>query len=309
MMVELLGGEIGFDSILGEGSTFWFTLPLQISRRAPPPVAPDIFVAGLIANDVQRAAIHAQLGYLQIPSSLYSSFEQLLAWCQHEGLTGKCRTFLLIDADTLSNSEQLLKNIVSDFAANECELVCVSWKDAHSNRHDDIGGSFLTLPVTYKKLLTMVESKHSKSRSDEKPAKSCNNAFSYRILLVEDSPALQLVAKAMLTKLGVQVQLEINGREAVEAVRNGDFDLVLMDIQMPVMDGITATRHIRNLQAPEKAQIPIVALTAYAMKGDDQQFLEAGMNDYLTKPIRLDQLPRIFDRWLPGFDSNTDITD
>lgn len=309
MMVELLGGEIGFKSTLGEGSAFWFTLPMQKSLKAPAPVAPDIFVAGLIANDVQRAAINAQLEYLQIPSSLHSSIEQLLEWSRRECPTRAARVFILIDADTLSNAEHWLKNIVSNFAPGECELVCVSWEEAHENSRSKCDSRLLTLPVTYKKLLTMVGGKHVKSRTDEKPATSCSSASGCHILLVEDSPALQLVAKAMLTKLGVQVQLEANGRDAVEAVRRGDFDLVLMDIQMPIMDGMMATAHIRELQATKKAQIPIVALTAYAMKGDDQQFLEAGMNDYLTKPIRLEQLQRVFDRWLPEFDSDSNILD
>ncbi len=309
MIVELVGGEIGFDSVGGEGSTFWFTLPFQIARHPSEFSSPNILVVVLIANDIQRTAIHAQLDYLQIPSSLHSSITELLSWSEHQGLEGECRTFLLVDAHTLSNSGQLLQDIVSNLAPGKCKVVCVAWDNAGKIRHHDHGidEDYLTLPVTYKNLLSMVETKRLGLPNDGQASKKKPESYRYRILLVEDSPALQLVAKAMLTRLGAQVQLETNGSDAVEAVKNGDFDLVLMDIQMPEMDGMTATRLIRELQAPEKAQIPIVALTAFAMKGEDKLFLQAGMNDYLTKPIRLDQLQRVLDRWLSDSDGDIDI--
>jgi CheY-like chemotaxis protein len=118
------------------------------------------------------------------------------------------------------------------------------------------------------------------------------------ILLVEDAPALQWVTQARLQKLGYQVKVASNGREAIEAIKGNDFGLVLMDIQMPEMDGITATRIIRNLSRPDKAGVPVIALTANAMKGDEEEYLAAGMNDYLTKPVDSAALASILQRWL-----------
>jgi len=133
---------------------------------------------------------------------------------------------------------------------------------------------------------------------DSKGAEANGRAADRRVLLVEDAPALQLVTQARLTKLGYQVEVVSNGQEAVDAVATNDYGLVLMDIQMPEMDGITATRLIRELQADGKGDIPIIALTANAMKGDEQQYLAAGMNDYLTKPIDSASLNRILQRWM-----------
>ena len=109
-----------------------------------------------------------------------------------------------------------------------------------------------------------------------------------RILLAEDDEVNQQMAVAMLTKRGYQVEVAENGREAVEALDDGKFDLVLMDEQMPEMDGIEATTVIRN--NPDYQDLPIIAMTAHAMAGDRERFLEAGMNDYVSKPIDKDEL-------------------
>ncbi len=118
-----------------------------------------------------------------------------------------------------------------------------------------------------------------------------------KILLVEDNPVNQQVASAMLEKLGLQITLAANGQEAVDLAQKSDFDLILMDIQMPIMDGYTATAIIRqysdNLQ-----QIPIIALTANAMFDDQQKCLDAGMNDFLSKPFMLAQLKIVLEHWL-----------
>jgi len=107
---------------------------------------------------------------------------------------------------------------------------------------------------------------------------------STRILLVEDNPANQIVVKSILQYAKLQVDIADNGREAIEAVRNLPYDIVLMDISMPEMDGMTATREIRQLPG-RLGRLPIIALTAHALSGDRQRFLDAGMNDYLSKPI------------------------
>jgi len=107
---------------------------------------------------------------------------------------------------------------------------------------------------------------------------------SFKILLVEDNLVNQKVALALLEKMGYQVDVTANGQEALEALDETDYDLILMDCQMPVKDGYETTRAIRKLEG-SLAEIPIIAMTANAMAGDDEKCYEAGMNDYMTKPI------------------------
>ena len=117
-----------------------------------------------------------------------------------------------------------------------------------------------------------------------------------RILLAEDNPANQRVIRAILRSAGLQVDLASNGQEAVEAVGKLPYDIVLMDISMPLMDGMEATRAIRDMEGVN-SQVPIVALTAHALKGDRERFIASGMNDYLTKPIDKSAILRCIYRW------------
>jgi signal transduction histidine kinase/HPt (histidine-containing phosphotransfer) domain-containing protein len=128
-----------------------------------------------------------------------------------------------------------------------------------------------------------------------------------RVLLVEDNPINQSLAQAMLLKLGLQMSLAVNGLEAVRQVREGGFDLVLMDCQMPVMDGYEATAAIRQLPAERNRHIPVIALTANTMQNDREQCLNGGMDAFLSKPYTLAQLRSVLDRWLPrtGTGSNS----
>jgi CheY-like chemotaxis protein len=119
------------------------------------------------------------------------------------------------------------------------------------------------------------------------------------VLLVEDNAVNQEVATAMLTKLGVQTTVADNGRKALELARERDFDLVLMDCQMPVMDGYESTAAIRALPNARGLRLPIIALTANAMQGDEQKCLAEGMNAFLSKPFTLAQLRALLVRWLP----------
>jgi len=120
---------------------------------------------------------------------------------------------------------------------------------------------------------------------------------SVRILLAEDNPVNQKLAKLMLTKAGYQVEVTNNGQEAVDKFTSSpeDFDLIFMDIQMPEMDGMEATQTIRSKGFDT---IPIVAMTAHAMKGDREMCLEAGMDDYITKPIKREIVFEILERWI-----------
>ncbi|MCB2184547.1 MAG: response regulator [Desulfobulbaceae bacterium] len=127
-----------------------------------------------------------------------------------------------------------------------------------------------------------------------------NQHFAAHILVVEDNLTNQIITQGMLEHLGCEVDLASNGQEALEALKKASYDLVFMDCQMPTMDGYEATSHIRTLQAQNNlAPMPIIALTAHAMKGDREQCIEAGMDDYLSKPVEEGQLIRILRRWLP----------
>merc|ERR1711879_141776 len=117
------------------------------------------------------------------------------------------------------------------------------------------------------------------------------------ILLAEDNPANQLVIKTLLTKAGLNVDIAHNGAEASEMVTQKPYDLVLMDISMPVVDGLQATANIRALPAPLN-QIPIIAVTAHALGGDKERFLEQGMDDYLTKPVNRTKMLTCIEQWL-----------
>ena len=121
-----------------------------------------------------------------------------------------------------------------------------------------------------------------------------------RILLVEDNPVNQMVAQKMLEKIGLKATLANNGVEALQCLEQQTFDLVLMDCQMPEMDGFDATREIRKLElkTPQQKPLPIIAMTANVMSGDRERCLETGMDDYIGKPVQRDQLATVLRKWL-----------
>ena len=127
---------------------------------------------------------------------------------------------------------------------------------------------------------------------------SIDGAGRGRVLIAEENPVNQRVALGMLKRLGYEASVVANGLLALEAVCSSRFDAVLMDSQMPVMDGASATRRIRT--SPGGATLPIIALTASALIADREFLLAAGMDDYLTKPVRLDELERTLSRWIPA---------
>ncbi len=128
---------------------------------------------------------------------------------------------------------------------------------------------------------------------------AANEAAGRRLLLAEDNPVNRQFAVTLLTRAGYRVDIAVNGEEAVAAIESNDYDVVLMDVQMPVMDGVQATRKIRALGAP-KSDVPIIALTAHAMAGARDEYLAAGMDDYLSKPFKRDDLLVTIERWMIG---------
>ena len=132
------------------------------------------------------------------------------------------------------------------------------------------------------------------------------NSCSYKVLLAEDHKVNQMLATTMLENLGHTVRIVVNGAEAVEAIKNEGFDLVLMDIQMPIMNGVEAAIAIRQLDG-EHGNIPIIAITANAMHGDREHYLSVGMDDYLAKPIILTDLAEKVLKWGHRFSVSGDL--
>jgi CheY-like chemotaxis protein len=132
------------------------------------------------------------------------------------------------------------------------------------------------------------------------PKAAATGALDLRVLVAEDNPVNQKLIGALLRRLGARVEMVANGREAVAATRSVRYDVVLMDCQMPEMDGLEATAAIRAHEAGTGVHTPIIAVTANAMAGDAERCVAAGMDDYLSKPVAIAQLERALRRWCPA---------
>jgi len=193
---------------------------------------------------------------------------------------------------------ELLQKLRDHASLKECVAIMLT-SGGHANdsircKELDVSAHILK-PVKQSELLEAVmvaAGKWSEARQVYHPKKEFppQPQESLNILLAEDSKPNQILAIGLLTKWGHEVDTAENGQEAVARYQQGNFDLVLMDVQMPIMDGLTATRHIRELEQGTNTRIPIIAMTARAMNQDRQLCMEAGMDDYLSKPIRATEL-------------------
>jgi CheY-like chemotaxis protein len=159
----------------------------------------------------------------------------------------------------------------------------------------------LLKPVRHDQLLRTVQAAIGRPAEQAPPAPGPRGAASdaskpLRVLVAEDNPVNQRLAEALLVRRGHEVVLVGNGREAIAACAAGPFDLVFMDVQMPEMDGFEATAAIRSAERGSGGHVPIVAMTAHAMRGDRERCLDSGMDDYITKPISLSELDRVLER-------------
>jgi len=173
-------------------------------------------------------------------------------------------------------------------------------EDADRCRKLGISAS-LSKPIKQSELFDVIinvigESATERTRRSQRRRKSSHAQGKLRILVAEDNEINQLVARRIFEKLGHKVTVVGNGREALSAVQSGEFDLVAMDVQMPEMDGFETMQVIR--QNPTFRRLPLVALTAKAMKGDREKCLEAGASDYLAKPVNTEQLLSVLRMWL-----------
>jgi two-component system sensor histidine kinase/response regulator len=315
-LAELMSGEVGVRSDTGRGSSFWVTLKidagLELAQREPVGLGRRI----LIVDDlpVSRTSLARKLNLARFDTVSVGSVDEAL-----EQL-GKDTSFDLVLADELMPMKggiELLGLLRADpryaalplillslFGAEHCQA---DWK----HRPDAVA----LKPIRAAALTTLVcqvLTGHQPGKTIAPPAPHANQAFrGHRVLLVEDNPVNQRVAQRLLQKLAADVTIANHGAEALERLAESTYDAVLMDCQMPVMDGFTATRRIRELerQNGRGKHVPIIALTANVMSEDRENCIAAGMDAHLGKPIEPAQLIDCLSRYLkPDRRSEVDMS-
>ena len=313
-LVELMGGAIGVVSTPGEGARFWFTVELAVvpDRPTPPEEDPEplrghgLVVVGRRERD--RAGVLAQARAWGLDACGAESADELAAAIVTASAAGRPIEFVVVDQGAVDRAlEDALRDSRASAAVPRVVLLGSS-----GTAHEEMPPSFDAFvarplrPTHFARALASAATPARRSAACRAGAASASR-MPRRILLVEDNAVNQRVAARLLESLGCEVALARDGEEAVAAVRGGAFELVLMDCQMPLVSGYEATRRIRALEDPRRARVPIVAMTANAMHGDRELCLEAGMDGYLTKPIRREELVDVLKGW--GGAMETEKTD
>jgi signal transduction histidine kinase/DNA-binding response OmpR family regulator/HPt (histidine-containing phosphotransfer) domain-containing protein len=321
-LVELMGGTIGVDSILGQGTTFWFTLPLRYQRSAQPspdisgiPDLPGARVIVVDDNPVNRQVLQAQLEGWGISSESAASGLQTLDRLLEALRQGNPFRIALLDHQMPGMDGLELAQAIRDnpkLSGTALVMLTSLESDLDQQHYQALGISrSLTKPIRQSALFdALMDALHlsreqpgQPSRPPTPPTTSAPSLpHDLRILLAEDNETNQMVVEEILHNEGLQCDIAANGVEAVSLATSRYYDLILMDCQMPEMDGYTATQHIRSHEkGSSAAHVAVIALTASATTTDRDECLAAGMDDYLTKPIVPERLVQMIEKWaLPG---------
>ncbi|HZP11268.1 MAG TPA: response regulator [Nevskiaceae bacterium] len=311
-LVELMGGNIGVNSAPGFGSTFWFTVRLQKAPGAEVAQPPRTLVGhrALVVddNETSRHSIAEQLASWGIAAAQAADGEAALA--QHADVVARGEPYeiVIIDQQMPGMDGVELARRIRASAGGERPHLLLLQSVRGSNEPATLRAAgiemLLTKPVgmsdLHDSLTRLIAGEPvqgaTATAAPSAPPPASVEAGQPRVLVAEDNPINQMVARHQLVRLGIQADFVGNGREAVEAVKHKPYDLVLMDCQMPELDGYGATAQIRRHEEGSR-HTWIVAMTAHAMAGDRERCLAAGMDDYLAKPIDPKALAAAFERF------------
>jgi len=302
-LVELMGGRIGVESHVGAGSKFWFELALvrtgaTIANRDNMPAQLKHLRALLVDDVAMNLEIQSrQLRALGMESVAVEDGFAAMAEIERAWARGKPYDIVFLDQMMPGMSGADLAQRIREVPhLAECKLVLVSSAGRHGLKKSAEArlDAILEKPVRQRDLLDCIigiysiraepmATAHFRLAGAATRTRSPNRPL--RVLLAEDNKINQQFAMALLERTGHAIDVVDNGHKAVDAVRCKDYDVVLMDIQMPELDGVQATKQIRQLPGP-KSRVPIIAMTANAMSGSREEYLAAGMNDYISKPVQ-----------------------
>ncbi len=298
---------------VGQGSSFWFTIRCGVQKTIQHEAQQPDTLQGIVTLVVDDIAINRQLlagfakrwGMEVLTAANAEEALQILA----AALSDHPVQLVLSDVQMPDIDGWVLAEQIRDDARyNDLKLVLLPSAgkrgDAQRCRQLRVNG-YLTKPVIHSELYDALKAIiHGNEQPGSGPVTRHQVREAQRrcsILLVDDVEINRELAKIMLEKLGHQVELATNGQEALDKVRGGCFDLVFMDIQMPVMDGFEATSEIRSYElAHQRQPLPIIAMTAYALQGDKERCLASGMDEYIAKPIKEDDLRTALERFVTG---------
>ncbi len=323
-LVEVMGGDIGMESEVGVGSLFWFEIDLPATDRVadePGELRPDL-LAGLRAlvvddNATNRTILEAQLTSWRMRPDMVSNARSALDWLASASAAGEPFDLAILDMQMPDIDGLQLAEMISARPATAglpMVMLTSSLQPDRQSLHAAGIGQWLTKPVKsselYDRLMRLMaprELEVAARRTKVNDAVEARRADKGRVLVVEDNALNQMVAEGLVSRLGYSQDSVANGAEALAALATTSYCAVLMDCHMPVMDGFTATREIRARErAAARAPMPVIAMTAGALSEDRERCLEAGMDDYVPKPVEFPALAAVLEKWvgaaLPPFE-------